>query len=201
MIGISPGYVFAQTSNPEDVDYLRAVAADAKVTLYWTEVKTATSYKIYRGTQSVVQEGQQYNLSTITTGNVTQYEITGLTNGTTYYFALTAINGEGQESLHYSYEVRAQPTLSPGIPPDFESPSAVGDKEHRIKIYANDKSIQLVWPASTDNVGIAHYKIYMGTQSVVQEGQTYNLPEITTENSGVPYKCALRSPTLLTSAP
>ncbi|MFN8008609.1 MAG: dockerin type I domain-containing protein [Terriglobia bacterium] len=64
------------------------------VTLSWnpnTESNLA-GYKIYFGTSSA-------NLSSsINVGNVTTYTVTGLTFGTTYYFAATAYNASGSES-------------------------------------------------------------------------------------------------------
>jgi hypothetical protein len=78
---------------------LPALAAD--VTLAWdanTEPDLA-GYKVYFGTASRNYESQ------ITIGSSTTYTITGLGPGT-YYFAVTARNGAGQESA-YSNEVTA----------------------------------------------------------------------------------------------
>ena len=66
----------------------------ANVQLAWnanTESNLA-GYKIYYGTSSA-------NLnSSVNAGNVTTYTVTGLTLGTTYYFAATAYNTAGSES-------------------------------------------------------------------------------------------------------
>ena len=58
---------------------LTATAGNAQVSLSWTAVPTATSYKVYRGGVLV---------TTVTT---TSYVNTGLTNGTPYTFYVTAV--------------------------------------------------------------------------------------------------------------
>jgi len=77
------------------------------VTLEWdanTESDLA-GYKVYYGTAS-----RTYG-TPITLGKVTTYTVTGLTPGTTYYFAVTAYNTAGLES-GYSNEVFATIPLS-----------------------------------------------------------------------------------------
>jgi hypothetical protein len=72
----------------------------AQVTLAWdrnTETDVA-GYKVYYGTGSRV-----YNWF-FDVGNVTTYTVTGLADGSTYYFAATAYDGTGLESV-YSSEV------------------------------------------------------------------------------------------------
>jgi hypothetical protein len=75
--------------------------------LSWTPPTTNTDstpltdlagYKIYYGTAP-----KQYSQA-VTVGNVTGYTVSGLTDGTTYYFAATAYNTAGVES-GYSNEV------------------------------------------------------------------------------------------------
>jgi len=55
-------------------------------------------YKIYYGTSSKSYSGS------VNVGNVTSYTLTGLTQGQTYYIAVTAYNTSGSESS-YSSEV------------------------------------------------------------------------------------------------
>jgi hypothetical protein len=82
--------------------WLAAPARAQSVTLEWdanTESDLA-GYKVYFGTAS-----RTYG-APITLGKVTTYTVTGLTPGTTYYFAVTAYNTAGLES-GYSNEVSA----------------------------------------------------------------------------------------------
>ena len=69
---------------------LTAVAGDSQVTLSWDSVSGAARYYIYR------QSGSQYPYLGQTTN--TSYTDTGLTNGTTYYYKVSAVNEDGQES-------------------------------------------------------------------------------------------------------
>ena len=77
-------------------------ASPPTVTLAWDAVTGASGYRIYYGIapgtylQSV---GQGLNVN-----NVTTYTVTGLSSGTTYYFAATAYDTSNNEST-YSNEV------------------------------------------------------------------------------------------------
>ena len=62
-----------------------------------------TGYNIYRGPAS-----QAYDLVDSVDGNTTDYLDTGLTNGETYYYVVTAIYDDVVES-GYSYEACATP--------------------------------------------------------------------------------------------
>lgn len=47
---------------------------------------------------------------------------------------------------------------------------------------AGDSEITLSWPATTDDVAMKGYRIYMGNKAVAADGDTYDLPTIDTEN-------------------
>ncbi len=68
-----------------------AVGGDGRVTLRWNAVPTAASYSVYR---AITTNGQTTAVLTgITTLTV---ENTGLTNGTGYFFRVSAVNGAGE---------------------------------------------------------------------------------------------------------
>lgn len=77
-------------------------AGSGQVTITWTDGSnggaTITSHKLYRGTVS----GSRTLIGTISTAS--PYVDTGLTNGTTYYYSLSAVNsvGEGLQSAQVS---------------------------------------------------------------------------------------------------
>ncbi|MCR8632216.1 fibronectin type III domain-containing protein [Paenibacillus radicis (ex Xue et al. 2023)] len=69
---------------------VKATASDAKVNVSWSAVNGATSYNVKRST-----DGQ--NFTAVATGvTATNYTNTGLTNGTTYYYVVTAVNIDGE---------------------------------------------------------------------------------------------------------
>src|SRR5208283_874832 len=84
---------------------LTAMAGDAEVTLIWAASSGATSYGLYRGT-TPDGEGQ----TPIATGIVgTFYSDTGLTNGTTYYYKVAAVDSSGTSAL--SAQASATPEI------------------------------------------------------------------------------------------
>jgi len=85
---------------------LGATAGNTQVALGWTASSGATSYNVYRGTSAGGESA-----TAIATGiTTTSYTNTGLTNGTTYYFEVKAVNASGSSS--YSNETSATPNAT-----------------------------------------------------------------------------------------
>src|SRR5208282_2468723 len=103
--GVSPNATVVVTAPPSAPASLSAIPGNAQVTLSWPAVVNATGYFLSRGTSSS-------NETTIVVGNYagTNYTNTGLANGTTYYFVVTATNSVG---------------LSPESPEASATPSAI----------------------------------------------------------------------------
>ncbi|MEX6689501.1 fibronectin type III domain-containing protein [Danxiaibacter flavus] len=101
-------YTASSYTLPTAPTNLRATAASTTVTLSWgqpsnTGGTTITGYKIYRGTAS-----GKYNLiKTTSDGNTLSYVDGNKTNGTTYYYVISALNSVGEGPL--SSEVSARP--------------------------------------------------------------------------------------------
>jgi hypothetical protein len=74
-----------------------------------TDNDMVSGYNIYYGTNSVTEDGGEYNLGMLDVGNVIEYEMKNLENGKKYYFAITAYDPSANESENYSYEVSATP--------------------------------------------------------------------------------------------
>lgn len=84
-----------------------ATPGDTQVNLSWSASASATSYHVKRSTTS----GGGYAQVGAPTGTV--FNDTGLTNGTTYFYVVTALNAAGESSN--STEVSATPAV---VPPD-----------------------------------------------------------------------------------
>jgi len=92
-----------------------ATPGNGKVSLSWRRVDDpeVKGYEVYYGLShgSYFGEGAAQGASPLDAGNVTQVEITGLENGTLYYFAVAAYDGSAprQRSL-FSVEAGARPS-------------------------------------------------------------------------------------------
>ncbi len=83
---------------------LQATAGDAQVSLSWTASATASSYHVKRSTTS----GGPY--TQVAAPATTSDTDTGLTNGTTYYYVVSALNAAGESPN--SSQVSAQPAVA-----------------------------------------------------------------------------------------
>ena len=114
-------------------------AGDKSVSLSWAAVTNATGYKVkYSSTKG------SYS-TVVTLGNVTSTKVTGLTNGTAYYFVATATNTAGESGN--STEVSSTPKVSVPTAPVLNTPTA------------GDASVTLSWAAVTNATG---YKVKYG---------------------------------------
>ena len=117
---------------------LTAVPGNAQVALGWGAVSGATGYNVRNATVS----GGPYSLvaSNIAT---TSFTDTNVTNGTTYYYVVSAVN-PGNESVN-SPEVNATPTAPPDAPSGLTA-TAVSACQ-----------VNLAW--SEDSTNVANYLI------------------------------------------
>jgi hypothetical protein len=97
-------YVTIISANPSAPTNLTATAGDGKVSLKWNAVANATGYAIGRA----LQTGSTYPV--IGSPATTNYTDTSVTNGTLYYYVVTATNSTTASSN--SSTVSARPTSS-----------------------------------------------------------------------------------------
>jgi hypothetical protein len=88
---------------------LNATAGDMQVSLSWNSVAGATSYSVKRSTVS----GGPYSII-VSNHTTTSYIDSSLTNGSTYYYVVSASNAEGESSN--SVQVSAVPVEGGGTP-------------------------------------------------------------------------------------
>jgi fibronectin type 3 domain-containing protein len=131
---------------------LQAVAGDARVTLSWTAVDGATGYIILSNTTGGVTDP-----GWVRTGPYTGTVITfgELTNGTTYYYWVSAVNasGEGPMSAGVSATPEAQ---APGLPAMPDGVQAI----------AGDSLVAINWTAVS---GATSYTVYWNTTGGVDD--------------------------------
>ncbi len=96
---------FSLPSQVEGVQVQKA--SDTSVRISWREAQSAEDiiigYKVYFGTSSVQEAGETYDDEVVVYGGI-ETTIENLQPGTTYYFAVTAIDSEENESENYSAE-------------------------------------------------------------------------------------------------
>lgn len=85
---------------------LSATAGDGKATLAWTASNGATSYNVKRAT---IDGGPYSVVQSVATND---YDDVALTNGTTYYYAVSGVNGGGESSNSAQVAVTPIPSMS-----------------------------------------------------------------------------------------
>jgi hypothetical protein len=113
--GGGSGYSNEASATPEPTappapTNLTATAGSALVNLAWTASSGATSYSVYRG----LSTGGESTTPIATGVASTSYKDSGLVDGTTYYYYVTAINGGGTSGP--SNEASAMPEQVPSYP-------------------------------------------------------------------------------------
>ncbi len=107
-------YVTASTQNnpPSTPTGVAASAGNGQATISWSAASGATSYNLYMATESgVTKSNYSSKAGGMTHTSVTSpYTHASLTNGTTYYFVVTAVNAAGESAE--SSEVLATPSAT-----------------------------------------------------------------------------------------
>lgn len=139
----------AAASPPAAPSVTDTAAGNGSVALTWSTPANngaaITGYKVYRGTSS----GSLSLLAS--TGVVNTFTSTGLTNGTTYYFAVSAVNSRGEGSK--SPTTSAVPATVPAAPP-LATPTVT------------TTSASLSWSVpSANGSAVTGYKVYRGLTS------------------------------------
>ncbi len=121
---------------------LQATAGNAQVSLTWNASTGATSYNVKRSTTN----GGPY--TTIASPTAVSYTNTGLTNGTPYYYVVTAVNTAGKSNS--SSQATATPVAPVTVPP---VPTG-------LQATAGNAQVSLTWNAST---GATSYNVKRST--------------------------------------
>ncbi|WP_379213329.1 DUF5018 domain-containing protein [Paenibacillus sp. GCM10012303] len=154
--GTTQDYVVTVTEGvqpaPAAPQQLTADGADSQVALNWDTVTGATYYRVYLSTvQGVFPEPASATVTGVT------YNMSGLTNGTTYYFIVKAGNSGGLSAA--SNEAAATPAAAPAAPT-------------QVTAVAGDRQATISFTPPTDNGGsaITSYEVTASSGGVVQSG-------------------------------
>ena len=121
---------------------LQATAGNAQVSLSWTASAGATSYSVKRSTTN----GGPY--TQIATATTPSYTDAGLTNGTTYYYVVAAVNSAGSSAnSSQASATPAAPTTPPSVPSGLQAT-------------AGNAQVSLSWTASA---GATSYSVKRST--------------------------------------
>src|SRR5271165_4702094 len=146
---------------------VNAAPGNAQVVLTWNASSGATSYNVKRSTTSGAEV-------TIATSATASYTDTAVTNGTPYYYEVSAVNSAGESAN--SGEVTATPVAPPTAPTGLTATPG-------------NAQVALAWTAST---GAASYHVKRGTTSGGESTTpiataTTNSYNDTTVTNGTPY--------------
>ena len=136
---------------------MAAYPANGSAALTWAAPQqdggsAITGYNVYKGTVSGGESGTPVNATPLAR-TATTYTVTGLGNGTKYYFTVKAINALGLSAA--SHQASATPTTAATAPTAPRTLAAT----------PGNASVALTWakPASTGGKPVTGYNVYKGT--------------------------------------
>lgn len=166
-------------SAPTDVNVSDITATGAKIT--WT----ASTDNIEVAGYNLYYQGENAELTLINQDGVieeTEYTLTGLTPETTYQIVVEAVDEAGNIARARAVEVV---TLEDTEAPD--APTNVKASE------ITETSAKITWTASTDNVEVAGYNIYVDEAKINESLVTVTEYTLTDLKAGTEYKVVVES--------
>lgn len=131
---------------------------NGQLTLTWNAVTGATTYHIYWRTTPGVTKQNGTKLSNV----ASPYVHAGLTNGTPYYYVVTAANANGESAV--SQEVSGTPAAVP------QPPAAPAN----VQAAAGDGQVTVSWDPSA---GATSYNLYMASATGVTKANYASQPD------------------------
>lgn len=136
----------ADAERPSNVENLKGTAYNGAVKLTWdksTDNVGVTGYQVHYGLSAVTETGQKYD-NNVDAGNVTEYLLTGLTNGKKYYFSVIAFDAAGNESERWADELSLTPSKDAGDYKDEVAPkvsSAESLNKNEVKVVFSEEIV------------------------------------------------------------
>jgi hypothetical protein len=149
-------------SLPSTIASLSALAKNKSVDLTWSVVDGADGYTLYYAKESMAGLSSLSEVVALSEGRIVgglsglSLELPDLTNGTEYFFTMTAVNSAGESGR--SAEVRATPLADDGSPQNLVA-------------VAGNQSVELSW-SKVDEAD--SYNVYVATESFSSLGNIVN---------------------------
>jgi len=150
------------TNTPATPTNLTGTSGNSQISLDWTAVDAADTYNVYRTTSSSTNPSDNDPLQTGVSNPA--YTDTEVTNGTTYYYAVTAVSSQEKES-DPSSTVEKKPF----------------DKASNLSATSGNSQIDLDWSAAA---GAETYTVYRSSSSSTDPSSN---PPLTTGVSNPTY--------------
>lgn len=147
-VSATPAASYATGATPSA---LSTVAGNGQATISWVGVSGASSYNVYYGTRSNDATSNLTKLSGVTATSAT---VTGLANGTAYYFVVTAVVGGTETAPSTEVGVTPQPA------PPVSAPSGAS-------VAGGNGQLTLSWSAVPN---AASYNVYYGKGTALYYG-------------------------------
>ncbi|MEJ7626044.1 MAG: LamG-like jellyroll fold domain-containing protein [Ferruginibacter sp.] len=173
----------AGTNLPDMPTNFSAISTSfSSIQLEWNDnpapLNNETAFEIYRSTTP----GANYELVAVKGANVLAHLDNGLVANKRYYYVIRAINNNGAAPL--SSEATAQ-TLS-----DITAPTAPTD----LAVTTTGlTSVSLSWTASTDNIGVYKYDLYIDGVKAYTFGATVTTYTVNNLTTSQPYAFTLKA--------
>lgn len=153
----------SEINQPKDL--VATSLSETEIALQWKDdAANETGYEIYRSTES----GTNFKFVKKTQKDITQFNDQNLDAGQAYYYIIRGVNNFG--SSPYSNEATAT-TLD-----DVLVPSTPQNLRYFTE---STQTIVLTWQASTDNVGVEEYQIYVnGVLSATTKGTSFSMENL-----------------------
>ena len=175
----SPAFTVIDSAGPNKPDAATSVTvttlSQTSLELDWSQnpspVHNETNFEVYQATQP----GGPYKLVAITGADVTTQVLTGLPTNTKYYYLVRAVNNTGASALSTLVSgMTSADTLAPTVPTS-------------LKVTGSTRtSVSLSWGASTDNIAVTQYYIYVNgvkSYTVPSTQTTFTVNSLTKGNN------------------
>jgi large repetitive protein len=158
------------SNGPDAASSVSAIAiSNNSIQLYWNDnpnpANNETAFEIYRSTTS----GVGYTLVGKTAADVLSFLDNGLAANTKYYYVIRAVNNNAASAQ--SAEVNATTSS------DITAPTA---PTNLVVTGTTRSSVALSWDASTDDVGVVKYEVYInGVRSYITTNRVFTVNNLT----------------------